>query len=179
MKKVRKILIGIGFLAYASIIMFTNVDRTETEYFNEDSVNILLKNEMINSLESKYQGRVLAKSSIDFSESYIKKILNNVAIIDTLQADIVNKAGESYLFVEAKSDNNGRIFARLKCDDAIADKVKNKRFAGALLAARIEGVERTNVQGEINIDDSVGLVDIGDDIMLTGECLEYIELSDS
>ena len=179
MKKVRKILVGIGFLTYASIVLFTNMENTETPQINEDSVNIVLKNEIINSLETKYRGSVLTKSSNDFSDSYIKKLLNNVTIIDTLQTDVVKKAGESYLYVEARSENNGRIFARLKCNRDIEDKVRNKRFAGALLAARIDGVDKIDVQGEVKIDDEVSLLDIGEDIMLTGECLEYIELSNS
>ncbi len=179
MKRLRKILIGFVFIAYASLVIFTNVEKNESVYFNKDSVDIVLKNEIINSLETKYQSVILAKSSKDFSENYIEKLLNNVTIIDTLRTDIFNKAGESYIYVEAKSDDNGRIFARLKCDGEIADKVRNKTFAGALLAARIDGVERTNVQGEIRIDDGIALLDAGEDIMLTGECLEYIELSNS
>jgi hypothetical protein len=179
MKRIRKILIGIGFLAYAFIVIFTNMEKTETVHFNEDSVNIVLKNEIINSLESKYHSRILTKSSAGFTDGYIKKLLTSIAIIDSLQTEIVKKAGESYIYVEAKSDNGGRIFARLKCDDSIADKVENKRYAGALLAARIFSVDKINVQGEVKIDDGVSLIDLGNDIVLKGECLEYIELSNS
>ena len=176
MIRMRKILIGLGFLAYASIVIFTNIEKTDTDYFNGDSVSIVLKNEIINSLESKYRGRILAESPDDFSDSYINTLLHSVTIIDSLQTDVVNKAGELFIYVEAKSDNNGRIFAKLKCSNEIADIVRNKSYAGALLAARITGVDRINVQGEVRIDENVSQIDIGEDIMLTGECLEYIEL---
>jgi hypothetical protein len=179
MKQIRKILIGIGFLTYAATVILTNIEFGETEYFNDDSVNVVLKNEMISSLAGKYNSLILTKSSADFTDGYIKGLLNNVAIIDTLSTDVVEKGGESFIYVEAKSDNNGRIFAKLKCDDSIVEKVKNKIFPGALLAARIVSVNKVDVEGEVRVDDYPGTVNIGEDVLLTGECLEFIELSNS
>lgn len=179
MKKTYKILIGISFIIYNVIVLLTNIDFTETYSFNENSVHVLKKNELIRSLESKYQSIILPKSSKDFSEDFIKKLLNGVTIIDTLHIDIVKKAGEFYIYVEAKSDNNGRIFAKLRCDDSIIKKVRNKKFPGALLVAKIEGVNKSNVLGEVKADDYLNLINIGEDVLLTGECLEYIELSNS
>jgi len=179
MKKIIKILIGISFIFYIVTILITNIDFTETNYVNEDSVNVVMKNELMRSLESKYKSIILPKSSKEFSDGYIKKLLNSVTIIDTLHTDIVSKAGEFFIYVEAKSDNSGRIFAKLRCDDSILEKVKNKKYPGALLAAKISGVDKSNVLGEVEVHDFLNLINIGEDVLLTGECIEYIELSNS
>ena len=179
MKKVYKILFSISFIFYIVTILLTNIDFNETNYINEDSVNVVMKNDMIRSLESKYNSIILPKSSKEFSAGYIKKLLNSVTIIDTLHTDIVNKDGEFFIYVEAKSDDNGRIFAKLRCGDSILEKVRNKISPGALLAAKINGVTKSNVLGEVKFDDNLNLINIGEDVLLTGECIEYIELSNS
>ena len=89
MKKTYKILIGISFIFYAVTILLTNIDFTEGNHFNEDSVSVVKKNDLARSLESKYRSFILPKSSKAFSQGYIKKLLNSVAIIDTLHTDIV------------------------------------------------------------------------------------------
>jgi hypothetical protein len=179
MKRMRKILVLAGFLSYAATVILTNIEFNDSASVNEDSINVVMKNEMIGTLAGKYNSLILTRSASDFTDSYVKNLLGNVAIIDTLRTDIVEKAGESFVYVEAKSDHSGRIFAKLKCDDRIVEKVKNKRFPGALLAAKISCVKKTDVQGEIRVDDYISSINIGEDVLLTGECLEFIELSNS
>jgi hypothetical protein len=179
MRRIRKILVLAGFLSYAATVILTNIEFSDTASVNEDSINVLLKNEMIGTLAGKYNSLILTRSSSDFTDRYIKNLIGSVTIIDTLRTDIVEKAGELFVYVEAKSDHSGRIFAKLKCDDRIVEKVKNKRFPGALLAAKINSVKKTDVQGEVRVDDYNRSIDIGEDILLTGECLEFIELSNS
>jgi len=179
MKKIYKILLGFSFVFYIVTILLTNIDFTEANNLNEDSVHVVSKNQLITSLESKYRSFILPKSSKAFSEDFIKKTLNSVTIIDTLHTDIVKNAGESFIYVEAKSDNYGRIFAKLRCDDSILKKVKNKKFPGALIAAKINGVDKSDVLGEVKVQDHLNLINIGEDVLLTGECLEYIEISNS
>lgn len=179
MKKLIKILLVAGYLSYIFTIVITNIDLKEVDLFAEDSISLVHKNELVSSLQNKYSTLILPESSGDFTESFINRLLNSVTIIDTLQTDVVGKADELYIYVEAKSDKNGRIFAKLKCDESIADKVRNRKSPGALLAARINGVNKSIALGEIKISNQIQLMNIGEDVLLTGECLEYIELSNS
>jgi hypothetical protein len=179
MRKISKIFISLLFSGYIITVLFTNIDISLSINSDNDSVDVVNKNETINSLENKYRSYILPKSSKDFSETYMKKMLNTVAIIDTVHTDLVTKAGSTFLYVEAKSDNHGRIFAKLSCDESIIEKVKKKKFAGAVVAARISGITKSSIVGEVELENNLNVVNLGEDVMLTGECLEYIVLADS
>jgi hypothetical protein len=103
-------------------------------------------------------------------------LLNNNVVLDSTIISKINKNGSYYVKLQIGKKPN-RVFAYLECSRDLFESINSFSFQNALIAADLTKVSIQETPIGIFINDEIMITHLGKDILLSGECLEAIELA--
>jgi len=157
------------------IITMNRFDESNTveEY---SGVYLFEKQEMMQRLLNDFDAVDPTNTFQNFTAELQKYILQNNVILDSSVIS-TSKLNDQFFVNLQISMTSKKVFARLKCDEEMYDAINNFKFVDALVVADISSVKVLSFPVEIFIDDETYLANLGEDIILSGNCIEAIELA--
>lgn len=160
------------------IFMLITMNRfSSNEIYNEYNGRYLSeKNEIKSNLIDQYDAVNPNDYSKLFAPEFQKYILAKKVILDSTIIGAYQTSDA--FFVNLQIGNpNGRIFARLQCDEHMFEEINKFRFSDALVVADISTLDIQSTPIDIFIEDDNFTTYLGEDILITGNCIEAIELA--
>ena len=177
MKAAKKIL-QIALLGYFALVMYTTINIPS--FFiksSHETYNYSKKLDVIRELAESHDAFLLDDSIQSFSQEYQSKILNKRVILDSTIIGTEIENGDYFVKVDLGADRHGRIFAKLSCDKTLYNAINEFIFHDALLIADISQINISDSLNYIFRDDSEFLAETGSDIILSGTCIDAVELA--
>ncbi len=169
MKPLIKIGINFFLLGYFAVSLLTLPDCRNK---SNSSAGDTLQSKKEHSLKV-----LVGKFDAEQFDIHSTKLLNHPVVLDTLMISMVNKNGASFLKAEIRCEGDKKYFAELKCGKEIADYYRKTKTNRALIAAQINRIDDCPVTAEADsLDGRNGNYNLGKSVLLSGECLEIVEI---
>ncbi len=168
-KKLSTITINFFFLSYVafSILTLSGCYKENEKLSYEQQIE--KRGHAIKLLEEKF-GALLLNSNLEQS-------IGKVVILDTLVLGIRKEADD--FIIRAKINNNSRkkCFTELKCSKEIAEHFNKTKSNYNILAAKISKIYDYKLIAETDsLSGENPQLDLGNSVLLTGECLALMEV---
>jgi hypothetical protein len=107
----------------------------------------------------------------------IEEALNSVTVLDSTIVGIIEREGDYFIKAKITTGCEGKFFAVLKCDKNVVNKFNKSRSNKAFLVAQIETINNSQMVAEVDsLSGKNSLIEIGNVLLLKGECLAYNEI---
>lgn len=168
-------ILKIFLLGYVVLIFISNMQCKPDHPAENDLQN---KSKAAKYLLNKHKASFLPDSANEFSLKFQKQLMNRTVVLDSIVGRLIQENGEFYVKAEVASDSTCRIFAKLKCSEKQKDNIKKSKFPYALIAANISRIDKSDSKfGIVDIHNEKKTIAFGSEILITGECIEIIELN--
>ncbi|PKL90355.1 MAG: hypothetical protein CVV23_00440 [Ignavibacteriae bacterium HGW-Ignavibacteriae-2] len=173
--QILKILIAFYlFYIFLSALQITNI-------FNETRPEKYLysqKLDKIYELVHAHKAEKVQDSALCFTPEYQAEILNKgKVIIDSSIVETYQENGYFYVKVDIGNDWFGRVSAKLGCDEELYKQIRMFEFKTVLMVADINKIVCSDYDLIALRDDKQVVVEKSKNIVLSGECLEVVQLS--
>jgi hypothetical protein len=177
MKAVKKILQAALF-GYFLLVLYSTINIPSFFYkSSHQQYNYSKKLDVIKQLAESHKAFLLDDSVQSFSQEYQAKILNNKVILDSTIIGTEKDSKNYYVKADLGAGRHGRIFAKLVCDKKLYNAINEFNFHNALLIADIKQIDISDSLHYLFKDDKEILAETGPDILLSGACIDAVELA--
>jgi hypothetical protein len=106
-----------------------------------------------------------------------RSIINKTIILDTLIIGVRNQGNKFVIKARITGDCDKKYFAELNCSKEIAEKFYSTKSNYAVIAAKISGITDCDLVAEVDsLDGKASQMELGNAVLLTGECLALAEV---
>jgi hypothetical protein len=104
-------------------------------------------------------------------------ILNKTVVLDTLIIGVRNQGNKFIVKARITGDCDKKYFAELNCSKEIAEKFYSTKSNYAVIVARISCITDCDLVAEVDsLDGKASQMELGNAVLLTGECLALAEV---
>lgn len=128
------------------------------------------KNKIANVLINDFNATI-------FDCGKVEEALNSVTVLDSTIIGITEREGNYFIKARINTGCKEKFFAELKCDKNVVNKFSKSRSNKAFLVAQIEIINDSQIVAEVDsLSGNNSLIEIGNVLLLKGECLAYNEI---
>ena len=172
MKYIIKILFS--FYLFSAIIGLTNCEDKNLSYFD------IIQNEKENKevLINKFDAIELPNNSTLYTNELFLRILGNSIVGDSVDIHKIEDDSKFYITASLNTPHEKRIFLKLECDEATAERLSKSPLHYGFIAAKIGKIEvHNNSFIAETIDHSEVQIELPDKIILLGKLHEIVPKS--
>lgn len=135
------------------------------------------KLEVVRELAKTYDAEIIDDSSNSFSADRQNNLLTKTVLLDSTIIGTEAEEDKYYVKVNIGRKSSSRVFAKLQCEESLYKTIREFTFKEALIVADLDQITISDSLHYVFKEDEEILADVGPDILLTGTCLDAIELA--
>ncbi len=177
MKAFKKILFS-SVVIYLIIVVYTTMNIPDFFHdMSHEQYSYSKKLEVVRELADSYNAIVLNESENSLEAENRLALLGKNVLLDSTIIGTETENDIYYVKLDLGVHNSVRVFAKLQCDESLYKSICDFKFKDALLVASINKIDMSDSLRYVIRDEQEILADVGSDILLTGSCLEAVELA--
>lgn len=168
--KIQSIILNSLLVVYIAVSLLS-LENCTTRKDNASTAEKLVQNktEIIKLLLNEFDAEVF--------DCTVKDIFRKAIVLDTTLLGISRKDGEVFLSAKVNNPCVDKYFVKLKCTNEILEQFNKTKTNNAVIAAKVYRIDNEKlVANADSLDGADPAINLGNTIILTGECLAIREL---